>query len=116
MLGVKFELKELLRREELTMIVGTGVDGGRFGGGGSERKIAFGTVGRGSGVLLMFERVKLTSLFKSKTVNETRREKVTTTVVTLIKSEGLFVFVGKGGGLEWLLTAWTVHRFKYIKN
>ena len=98
------------------MIVRTSVDCGRVGGGGSERKVAFRTVGRGGRVLLVLKRVELTGLFESKIVNETRGEKVATTIVTLIKGEGLFVFVSKGGGLEWLLTAWTVHRFKYIKN
>ena len=98
------------------MIVGTGVDGGSVGGGGSEGKITVGTVGSGSGVLLMFKRVKLTGLFESEIVNEARREEVTTTVMTLIKGGGLFVFVSKSGGFECLLTTWAIHRFKYIKN
>jgi len=50
---VEFELKKLLRREKLAVIVGTGVNDRRFGVGGSKREIAVGTVGCGDGVLLM---------------------------------------------------------------
>ncbi len=115
-LRIEFELKKLLRREKLAMIVGTGVDSGRVRGGGSERKITLRTMRSGSGILLMFKRVELTGLFESKIVNETRRKEMATTVVALIKGEGLFIFVGESGGLKWLLTAWTVHLFKYINN
>ena len=40
------------------MIVRTSVDCGRVGGGGSERKVAFRTVGRGGRVLLVLKRVE----------------------------------------------------------
>lgn len=53
MKGVEFELKKLLRREKLAVIVGASVDDGRLRVGGSEREIAVRTVRSGNGVLLM---------------------------------------------------------------
>lgn len=53
MKGVKFELKKLLGRKKLAVVVGAGVDDGGFRVGGSEREVAVGTVGSSNGVLLM---------------------------------------------------------------
>lgn len=53
----------------------------------------------------------MTKLFDSEGVNETGGKEMTTAVVTLIESVWLTVFVGRGNGLEGLLTARTVHLF-----
>lgn len=89
---IKFELKKLLGRKKLSMIVGTGVNDRRFRVGRSEGEVAVGTMGCGNGILLMFKRVKLTSLFDSEIINETRRKEMATAVVALMKINLFFIF------------------------
>lgn len=74
------------------MIVGTSVNDGGIRVGRSKREIAMGTMGCSSGILLMFKRIKLASLFDGEIVNETRREKMATAVVTLMKSSLFLIF------------------------
>ena len=89
---VEFELKKLLGRKKLSMIVGTSVNDRRFRVGGSEREVAVGTMRCGNGILLMFKRVKLTGLFDSEIVDETRRKEMATAVVALMKINLFFIF------------------------